>query len=678
MIIEALALFITYSGMRCYETCRTKNYNKRHLKEGALFPKLEEELIKKNTIATIPSNDSPSPPTKTKTEIIDPHKNIFGISIITLGLTIIRVYVPVISPIMVGFIIYNGLFPLKKAEFFLRKKKVTHETVVSVIYFSGLWFGQYIPVAIGGVFYQLGVYLSTKAQKSTEKNLSTFCEQVPTTAWIITNEVEIEVSTNTLKAQDIVVVSMGNMIPVDGDIYEGEGIVDQRALTGESQPVEKVTNDSVFAGTFLVAGKIFVEVRKSGVETSLAKINNILEQTVHFKSKNQLRGEKLANLMATPLLIASGATYFLFGPVAMQVVLNSTVGNLTSVIGSVGTLSHLNSASEANILIKDGQGLEALNDIDTVLFDKTGTLTEEVPTLTRIIRVDDRFEENDILKYVAAAEQKLSHPIAQAFSQAAKERRLTLPPVDDASYQLGRGIRVTIEQNIIEVGSHCFMQEENMSIPPFMQDIIEETHEMGTSLVFIAMNHKIIAAIELRATVRPEVKGIIKALREMGINHLAIVSGDHQHPTENLARQLQMDDCFYEVLPEEKANIVEKLQQQGKKVCFIGDGINDTIAMKKANVSISLKGASSIATNAAQIVLMDGTLRKLPTVFTISRQFNTNLRNNLNLMLLPLGINIIAVYTVGLSLMTAISIKNIIFFWGLKRTVKPTLELPKK
>jgi heavy metal translocating P-type ATPase len=671
MLIEAIALLTTYAGVRWYETHRKNQRQSLDSSKSA------------STIGmSIPNQGklgSPKSETSSKNlEIIKSNKDNFEISVAALGFVVSALFIPILFPVGLVLIIYNGLLPLKRTENWLRQKKVKHDTVISAIYIFSLWTGHYVAMAIGGLFYHLGRRLSNKAQNHSKKELLNVFEHIPTTAWLMVDGMEVEVPVTELKKGDIVVVSTGSMIPVDGRVSKGESMVDQRALTGESQPVEKVQDDLVFAGTFLVAGKIFIEVEKAGTETTLAKINTILTQTIHFKPQMQLKGELLANQMAAPVLIASGMTYLFLNPYSMLVVLNSTVGNLTNMIGSIGTLSHFNMASKAGILIKDGQSLETLKDIDTVLFDKTGTLTEEEPTLGRIIVATDEFEETDILRYAAVAEQKLTHPIARTLVKAAQTKGFDLPAVDNANYQLGRGIRVTIEQSTIQVGSARFMQQENIQIPACLQEMMKETFESGNSLIFVAMNGKMMGGIELKATIRPEIKGIIKGLRERGIKHIAIVSGDHREPTKNLARQLQMDTYFYEVLPEEKAGIVEKLQQQGNKVCFVGDGINDAIAMKKSDVSISLKGASSIATDAAQVILMDGTLHHLCVAFDISHKLALNLKRNLNLMLLPLGLNILCVYTIGIGLITAIVLKNIIFFVGLTNTVLPTLRLHKR
>ena len=405
----------------------------------------------------------------------------------------------------------------------------------------------------------------------------------------------------------------------------------------------------------------------------MAKINEILTNSINFKTEAQLRGEQIANKAALPLLSVAGLTMLVLGPYGMLVILNSSVGNLTNIVGSVGTLNYLNIASKSGILIKDGEALESFKKVDTVLFDKTGTLTEEEPNIAQIVTSENsQYNKDEILKFAAAAEQKLSHPIARTIVKEAQEHGLELPELGDSSYQLGRGITVKIGEKTVQVGSRQFMDKEDIDIPALFLKAMSAAHEQGHSLVFIAIDQKLEGAIELQATIRPEIPGIIAGLRKRGIKKIAIVSGDHKQPTENLAQLLKVDAYFHDVLPEQKADIVTQLQDEGNIVCFVGDGINDAIAMKKADVSVSLKGASSIATDAAQVVFMDGTLRNLSKMFDISRDLNSNLSTSLNMMLIPFGLNILGTYTAGLSLAAAILFKQTCFLGGLGYVMLPS------
>jgi Cu2+-exporting ATPase len=305
------------------------------------------------------------------------------------------------------------------------------------------------------------------------------------------------------------------------------------------------------------------------------------------------------------------------------------------VVAPLGTLNYLNIAVKKGILVKDGHVLEELSGIDTFIFDKTGTLTREIPEVGEIILCSDRYTENDILYYAAAAEQKSVHPIARAILKKAEDKQMILPIIEDSSYDIGYGISVEIEGKTIQIGSSRFMQMKGVEISQEMSEKMDEALATGHSVIMLAINSKLESLLEIHTLVRPEAKKTIQILRQHGIQCMAIVSGDHERPTKALADALEMNEYYYDVLPEEKANIVEKLQKKGKKVAIVGDGVNDTIAMEKADISISLSGASTVATDVAQVVLMDGSLTHIAELLELSRKLNKNLSRSLILNIIP-------------------------------------------
>ncbi len=290
---------------------------------------------------------------------------------------------------------------------------------------------------------------------------------------------------------------------------------------------------------------------------------------------------------------------------------------------------------------------------------KTGTLTQELPHVGHLFTCQG-INEQQLLTYAAAAEHRQTHPIARAILQEASRRGLSVPAISEAAYEIGYGIKVTLDGKLIRVGSHRFMAMEAITIPEEIESIRQTAHQEGHSLVYVAINDQLAGAIELVPTVRPEAKRIVDYLRQAGLE-MAIISGDHERPTRALATYLGIDRYFAETLPEntypaplDKADLISQLQKEGtpvqrsrKTVCFVGDGINDSIALKKANVSISLRGASTIATDTAQIILMDQTLNELQTLFELSEQFESNMHTNLMTTVVP-GVIIIGGAFAGL------------------------------
>ncbi len=551
-------------------------------------------------------------------------------SAVAVGLGALRHVYPPVALLSLGVFTYAAIPYLKRVEkSLLEEEKVDGYVLYGIADMMTLGIGHYATAAVGvGLVHTAGYIISNAQDKSKKMLIDVFAQQ-PQNVWVLHHGVEIEIPLRELRENHIVVVTTGEVIPADGIIVQGIATVDQHALTGEFQPAEKEVGDRVFASTILVTGRIHIKVDKSGQETTVAKIVQILNQSIDYKTNTQLRGEQWADSWNLPVLGLAFISMPALGAVGTIVILNGHIAQTIRVIAPLGTLNHLNIASHKGILIKDGRALEDLGKIDTLLFDKTGTLTNEQPKVGRIIVCHDNYTDMQILGYAAAAECKLSHPIAKAIIQKAQECEITLPNIADSKYQIGYGITVRIGEKTVRVGSLRFMELEQIAISETVQRQLKSAQHDGHSLVIVAIDELICGILEMHATVRTEVKMLIQKLRKRGIKHLAIVSGDHQYPTQRLAEELGMDSYFYNVLPTNKAEIVERLRQKGHSVCFIGDGINDTLAMKQASVSISLSGATSVATDTAQIILMDGSLTHLDDLFEISDSLEKNLRTSL-------------------------------------------------
>jgi Cu2+-exporting ATPase len=316
--------------------------------------------------------------------------------------------------------------------------------------------------------------------------------------------------------------------------------------------------------------------------------------------------------------------------------------------------------------------LETLNEIDTVVFDKTGTLTLEQPTVSRLFCYNG-LPQQDLLCYAAAAEAKQSHPIARAILQAASDHSLALPPLEDAHYRVGYGLKTRINGLTVCVGSLRFMQMEGIALPPAAIEQQMVSQAAGNSFVLVAVAEEIVGALELTPTIRPEAAAVIRSLHERGIQTV-IISSDNEAPTRHLAAALGIDRYFAEVLPEAKANLVAQLQAEGRKVCFVGDGINDAIALKQADVAVSLRGATTIATDMADIVFMDGALRQLPALFQLADEFAADMRINLLAATIPPILGIASTLFLGWGFGTAVILSQVNLPVGIYNAMKPLLD----
>ena len=552
-----------------------------------------------------------------------------------------------------------------------KERRLGVDLLDSVVVLGCLGTLQVFPGAVLALCLSFGRMLVKKTEDNSKKLLLNAFGKQPRFVWLVTEAgVEVEVSLDKVNAGDIVVAHTGDMVPVDGHVVEGMAMIDQQALTGESTPAEKGVGDRVFASTIMVAGKIYISVEKAGSETASAKISQILNDTAGYKLTSQNKGERLADTAVLPTLAVGALAFATLGPHAGVAVLNSDLGTGIRMAAPLAMLSTLALCAQKGILVKDGRALELMGEIDTVLFDKTGTLTRERPEVGRIIAANGHTEA-EILLFAATAEQKFHHPIAMAILHKAEELGLELAKTDETQYKVGYGISVGINGHTIRVGSRRYLEMEGIPLTPEVEAALDEAHQDGYTMVMVGVDGQLGGALELQAAVRPEVRDIVDGLRKRGIKHLAIISGDHEAPTRKLAEELGMDIHFAQVLPADKADYVKKLQDQGMKVCFVGDGINDSIALKQANVSISLRGATSIATDTAQIVFMEQGLGKLCELRDIAQAMDRNVRNSWVMIVVPNVACVAGVFTLGLGIGFSVLTNNVAALGALANGVWP-------
>ena len=616
-----LSIFLVGAGASIYAKIKINKQKVQKKSEKILTAEAEKSTLE------IPQNNHKNLQKTVNQKLI--------ISLSSLG---IAIFFPVLRPLSWLGLLYSAADFFKQGYQAVVKQRKLNMAVVDTVMFTGLIAtGNLIAGTLMCSFLWAAQKVLQKTEDRSHKNLINIFGQQPRSVWILKQDVEIALPFEQLCAGDIIVVNAGEMIPVDGVIIQGMASIDQKMLTGESQPVEKTVGDTVFAATLVLSGRFHVQVEKAGTDSVAAQIARVLEKNRDFKTVTQAqwmtRVDKTApitlgaGLIALPILGMSSAVSLLY---------SFNYGYSMRVIAPTTMMNFLSHASQTGILIKDGRSLELLDQVDTVIFDKTGTLTQDQPIVANIYTCDD-CDENTLLGLAAAAEYRQTHPIALAILQAAEERHLTLPNIDDTHYEVGYGIKVHLDQHIIYVGSLRFMMMSGIQIPEKMELIQQNCNNNGYSFVMVARDQQLLGIIELQAVIRAESQQLINTLQKRNIS-LYILSGDQEKPTQKLAKTLGISHYVAEILPEEKAKIVEKLQQQGKTVCFIGDGINDSIALQKADVSISMSGASSIATDTAHIVLMDGSLKYLIPLFDIAQRYNKNIQKSFMITLIPSAI----------------------------------------
>lgn len=528
------------------------------------------------------------------------------------------------------------------------------------IFFVAVMFSGYLALLSASLVVRLLIekFIVTVQGQSHERLANVFGE-LPQTVSLLYDDTLIVTPLTDVRAGDVVVVHAGEVIPVDGEIIEGFASVDQQALTGEAQPAEMESGDTVFASTMVLMGKIHVRVQQTNTETLAARITDVLNNTRSQYTEMGLRGLEMADKWARISVGTGLLVWPIWGISSTLAVLAIPVGDILMATTPLALMSYLGTSARKNILVKDGRSFDLLSDIDTVVFDKTGTLTLEQPTVCDIHACGD-LAEDDLLALAAAIEARQSHPIAAAIREAASEKRLTLPQVDQTRIEVGYGLAVTLNEQRVLLGSQRYVSLNSVAIPADIEQLVKERQAMGHSTVYLAVAGVLQGVIELRPTIRPEAKRIVNALHQRGLT-LVMITGDQEIPAQALAETLGIDRVFANVLPQQKAEHVQALQGQGAKVMFIGDGINDSIALKQADVSVSIRGATTVATDTAQVVLMNGTLAQLDQLFTLSEQYGRDMQRLYALgvyapiaqmgTVLFFGVGLVATYVGGVGLM---------------------------
>jgi len=569
--------------------------------------------------------------------------------------------------------IYTSLVPLQRAyHAIFHERRLKYSIVASFNLVGTLLGGFYFVFGLSAIiFYTAEKMIFITEYRSRQKLVNIFGEQ-PRFVWKVVDDVEVETRFEQLQAGDLVVIGAGQMVPVDGVIRSGHASIDQHRLTGESQPIEKAAGERVLAATVVLAGKIYVEVEKAGSDTVAAQIGDILNNTASYQMAIDSRAMQVVNASTPPTLLAAGLAWLWVSFEGAVSVTNSSFGFNIRLTAPIAMLNYLNLASQQGILVKDGRSLELLNSVDTVIFDKTGTLTLEQPRVARI-HAFNGIDEATILLYAGAAEDRQTHPIARAIIAEAQARELVLPTIGDARYEVGYGIKAWIDGHLIRVGSDRFMVLESIDKPHALEELQTDSHSKGHSLVMVAIDGELAGAIELEPSIRPEARSVVDALSERNIE-VYIISGDQEEPTRKLAGELGIKHYFANTLPEDKARHVERLQAEGRNVCFVGDGINDSIALKKSQVSISLRGATTVATDTAQVVLMDATLAQLPGLFALAKQSDTNMKIGFATAVIPGFIIVGGVFLVHLGMFGSAMIYNASLLAGVGVAMLPLLQ----
>lgn len=443
---------------------------------------------------------------------------------------------------------------------------------------------------------------------------------------------------------DLIYVSMGTTIPVDGEVVEGFGMVNESSFTGEAKAVEKNEKSSVFAGTVLEEGDLLVKSKKKYDDSRLNHIIKLIEDSEKNKSLAQIKAESMADSLVKYSFIGAGLTYLLtrnfIKAKSFLMVDYSCALKLTIPIAYMKAISQ---AGDENMLVKGGKYFESIAKADTIIFDKTGTLTKSEPEVKRVISFD--IDEDEALRIAACLEEHFPHSIARAVVKKAKEKNLNHEEMHSKpEYVMAHGIKSTIDGKVALIGSeHFILEDERIKISPDQGDLINSLKE-EYSLLFMAFDNKLLAVLCIDDPIRKDAKETVSNLRKLGFTHIAMLTGDNENSARAVSKKLDLDFYKSQVLPEDKEEYIKKMKDMGRKVIMIGDGVNDSIALSQADVGISMSKGADLAKEISDVSIKTDSLKELVDLVKLSRSVDKRVRNDyekiiaFNTLLIGLGL----------------------------------------
>jgi Cu2+-exporting ATPase len=484
-------------------------------------------------------------------------------------------------------------------------------------------------------FVLFGHWMEMKSRRGTTDALRALFDLVPPMATVLRNGEEVEVPSSEVVVGDIVVLKPGDKVPVDGVVERGETAIDESLVTGESIPVDKRPGDEVVGGSINQSGSVVFRATKIGAETALGQIVKLVEQAQSSKAPGQRLADKAAQYLVI-LAVSAGTITFVtwfafvredfllsltFAISAVVIACPDALGLATPTAVAVGT----GLGARHNILIKDAATLEGVSKVDAVVLDKTGTLTEGKPQLTDVVAPDG--DGDEMLRLAASAEQGSEHPLARAIVEGAKERSLSLAEAESFQAITGHGLEATVDGRRLLVGNRKLMADQGISLDG-LEDRASQLAAAGRTPMFVAIDGAAAGIVAVADTIKPSARRAVQRFQELDIE-VAMITGDNRRTAEAVARELGVERVFAEVLPEDKARHVKELQDEGKFVAMVGDGVNDAPALAQADVGIAIGAGTDVAIETARVVLMKSDPLDVLRAIRLSKATVTKMKQNL-------------------------------------------------
>jgi P-type Cu2+ transporter len=520
--------------------------------------------------------------------------------------------------------------------------------------------GHFITPALMLSLVELGESIRERTARSSKRQTLDLLDSLGQFVWVERNGEKQEIPIKQVQPGDTVIVYPGEQVPVDGEIIQGKALIDQQKLTGESMPVMREVGEEVFASTLVREGQIYILAERVGADTRAGQSIRLMQEAPIHDTKIENYAAKVANQAVIPTILLAGGVFAAtrnLARAASVLTLDFATGIRVSVPTTV--LAALSYAARRGILIRSGRALEQLAKVDAVVFDKTGTLTQGDVAVIGVRTAADHLSETRLLQLAAAAEQRLTHPVANAIVRYAQEMDVEIPARGEWEYQVGLGVQAEIEGQTILVGSVRFLRSRGISLQP-LYDRHPDLQANGASLIYIAGNNECLGAIAYTDPLRKESRQVIRSLAIAAGMEIHMLTGDSRQRANAVAAELGIPptQTHAEAFPEDKATTIQQLHAAGRTVAFVGDGINDSAALAYADVSVSFADGSDVARETADVVLMSNDLRGLVEAVAIAKQAMELIHQNTGIVIVPNLTALIAAAVVGISPLAATVVNN--------------------
>lgn len=538
-----------------------------------------------------------------------------------------RPFIPI--PIRPVLAVYGALPVLRRGMQALSERRLNVDVLDGAAVTAAIATRDFLTVSTLTLLLKLGEYLEEWTTGHSRKLLAAMFHTEEEFAWVLRAGEEERIPAAEVACGDTVVVRTGGLIPVDGKVLDGNALVNQSSMTGEPLAVAKRIGSSVYAGTAVEEGLLHILAEKVGQETRAARVIRIIEEAERLKAPTQSRGEQLADKVVPFTFGLSGLTYLATGntrrAASVLLVDYSCAIKLATPLAIVSSLAQ---AAQHRVLIKGGRYLEALAEADAIILDKTGTLTEALPEVIEVVPFGE-YTRDFILRQAACVEEHFLHPVAHAVVKKAADEGLSHAEEHAAvEYVVAHGIVSRLHGERILVGSRHFVHEDEKVDVAVADPQVKAFADQGHSILYVAIGGELAGIIAIHDPLRDEAQHFIRTLPGAGFKRVILLTGDNEATAATVARQLGIDEFYARAFPDRKVEIVRELQQQGFKVAMVGDGINDSPALAQADVGISMRHGADIAKEAADVVLMEGTLHDILAARRIAQEGLELIRRN--------------------------------------------------